>query len=399
MQSSSFPTGNARSFHTRIAGFSLSLLIAGGFYARIAAAEPAAIHFQRVPDGGIQPQVVMDAHSGTHMVYFQGNPAHGDLFYIHAPAGSDNWSKPIQVNSESGSAIAAGSIRGAQLALGRNGRPHVAWNGSSQAPASKHEGVPMLYARLGDSGAFEPQRDLITKAAGLDGGGSVAADARGNVYVAWHAHNPGGEKNEANRAVFLAKSSDDGRTFAPERRALADDTGACGCCGMRAFADPQGNVYMLYRAASEKVNRNEILLVSNNGTDFRIAGSHPWNTPNCPMSSASFGLGRSGTLAAWETEGRVYLATVDPKTAKSSPPHSPEGGAKQKHPVVASNAKGATLLAWTEGTGWQKGGALAWQVFDAHLAPTAVKGRRDGIPVWSFAAVATRPDGSFVIYY
>jgi DNA-binding beta-propeller fold protein YncE len=43
----------------------------------------------------------------------------------------------------------------------------------------------MLYARLDDAGtAFEPQRNLIQVAAGLDGGGSVAADQAGNVYVA-----------------------------------------------------------------------------------------------------------------------------------------------------------------------------------------------------------------------
>ena len=42
----------------------------------------------------------------------------------------------------------------------------------------------MLYTRLNDAGtAFEPQRDLIRMARGLDGGGAVAADGVGNVYV------------------------------------------------------------------------------------------------------------------------------------------------------------------------------------------------------------------------
>jgi len=37
--------------------------------------------------------------------------------------------------------------------------------------------TPMLYTRLNDAGtAFEAERDLITVARGLDGGGSVAAD-------------------------------------------------------------------------------------------------------------------------------------------------------------------------------------------------------------------------------
>jgi hypothetical protein len=51
-----------------------------------------------------------------------------------------------------GSAIAVGNIRGAQTSVERNGRVHVAWNGT--APTGR---LPMLYARLNDAGsAFEP---------------------------------------------------------------------------------------------------------------------------------------------------------------------------------------------------------------------------------------------------
>ena len=58
------------------------------------------------------------------------------------------------------------------------------------------------------------------------------------------------------------------------------------------------------------------------------------------------------------------------------------------------------LLAWTEGTGWQKGGSLAWQLFDRSGRPLAEKGRLDGaIPVWSLASVVVRPDGDFTILY
>jgi hypothetical protein len=40
----------------------------------------------------------------------------------------------------------------------------------------------MLYTRLNDSGqAFEPQRNVLLFAEGLDGGGSVAANNLGNV--------------------------------------------------------------------------------------------------------------------------------------------------------------------------------------------------------------------------
>ena len=120
----------------------------------------------------------------------------------------------------------------------------------------------MIYARLNDAGtAFEPERNLIHAAYGLDGGGSLAADAQGNVYVFWHAPLPG-QKGEQNRRVWLAKSSDEGKTFEPEHIAFDKPIGACGCCGMKAYADAAGNLYVLFRSADQMVNRDIWLLTS-----------------------------------------------------------------------------------------------------------------------------------------
>ena len=57
------------------------------------------------------------------------------------------------------------------------------------------------------------------------------------------------------------------------------------------------------------------------------------------------------------------------------------------------------LLAWTEGTGWNRGGALAWQVYDKAGKVTEA-GRRDAaIPVWGLPSVVAEPDGRFVILH
>src|SRR5256885_8710927 len=86
------------------------------------------------------------------------------------------------------SAVAIGTVRGPQIAVGRNGSVYVIWFGSRKPSDASGASMPVFFSRLNDSRtAFEPQRNLMQYAKGGDGGLSIAADARGNVYAAWHA--------------------------------------------------------------------------------------------------------------------------------------------------------------------------------------------------------------------
>ena len=375
------------------------------FIANAASASTGRVTVIRTPDNGIQPQAVVDSKGVVHLIYYKGDPGGGDIFYVRQPQGQTEFSRPIKVNSQSGSAMAMGTIRGAQLAVGKNGRVHVIWDGMGKGASPCSIGgkaaTPLSYTRLNDEGtAFEAERNVITYATGLDGGSSIAADSQGNVYAAWHASPPGNTNEEAGRAVFVARSSDEGKTFQRETPALAKVTGACGCCGMRAFADSSGAVYILFRAATEKVDRDELLLVSPKpGAEFEIANAHKWRSGTCPMSSATLTEAKEGALAAWETAGQVYYATVNPKKLQVSKPACPSGEASRKHPVAVANGKGDTLLVWTEGTGWAKGGAVLWQVYGADGTPKPEDGRTDGLPTWSLATAFVKPDGAFVIVY
>ncbi|HXG33114.1 MAG TPA: sialidase family protein [Bryobacteraceae bacterium] len=374
------------------------------------AAKGVTVRRVRVPEGGIQPQVVVDGRGTLHLIYYRGEARQGDVFYVYSRDGGASFSSPIRVNSQKGSAVAAGTIRGAQLAAGRGGRVHVVWNGSAIAvpkgprdpenPA--HPSAPMLYTRLDDSGrAFEPQRNLMRRTYALDGGGSVAADAAGRVYVAWHGKAPGAVQGEAGRSVWIARSVDDGRTFSPERPAWGKPTGSCACCSLRCFAGGHGRLFLLYRSATEQVHRDIFVLVSKDrGDSFRGGRLHPWQVSTCPMSSMALAEGPQGVVGAWETQGQVYVAWLDAERPEQSQPVAAPGPAQgRKHPALAVNQRGETILVWTEGTGWGKGGSLAWQVFGRDGGPLAQQGREPGIPAWSFAAVFADPDGNFVILY
>jgi hypothetical protein len=356
-------------------------------------AHAADIRLERVPDNGLQPQVRAGADGTLHLVYLTGNPKSADVRYRRRAPGAKEWGPPLRVNSEPGSAIAIGTIRGAQLALGRNERVHVAWNGSGRDEAAQSS--PMLHARLNDAGtAFEAQRNVMTATAHLDGGGSVAADGKGNVFVVWHAGARGGPPGEANRAVYVAASKDDGATFAPERIISPRGSGACGCCGLTAHADAQGDLFIAFRIAATAMKRDLMMLRSTDGgARFTPVLSHPWNIGTCPMSSAAITPAGDEAWAAWETAGKVFMAKLT-----GGSPRLIEV-ATGKHPRTATNKAGATLVVWTEGTGWQRGGALAWQLYDAQGRPSGQRGRQDGLPAWTFPAVFAQPDSGFVILH
>lgn len=362
------------------------------------ATEP--IRLMRVPAGGIQPQAALDPQGTLHLLYFVGDAAGGDLFYVRRDWKDDNFSKPIRVNQQHGSAMAIGTIRGGQLAVGKNGRAHVAWNG----PVPKggdYLRAPMLYTRQTEDGSgFEPERDVITQARGLDGGGSVAADPRGQVWVFWHAHKPGAAPGETNRAVFVAHSVDEGGHFGRERAVLETPTGACACCGMRAFADVRGNLFASFRAARDMTHRDQtIVFAEANQPEFKVLFSHPWEIGTCPMSSTSFASSPTRVLVAWETSSNVFFARMDPRSGQAEPPAGPAAATSRKHPVAVGNRRDEVLMTWTEGTSWGKGGEIAWQTFSGTGQPLSEIRRAPDLPAWSLVAAVALPDDQFLITY
>jgi hypothetical protein len=384
-------------------------LLCSSATAPFATTSSVAVALARVPHGGIQPAAVVDSRGRLHLLYFAGDAHGGNLFYGRSTDYGQTFSTPIRVNSQEGSAIATGTIRGGQLAIGRGGRVHVVWNGSDGAkprglinPASGKAEAPFLYTRSDGNGTvFEPQRDLTKRSYGIDGGGSIAADEAGHVYAAWHALPVGGGNGEDQRGVWVARSADDGATFGEEQPAWSEPTGACGCCGLQIFVGPSSALYLLYRSATSLTHRDIYILEStDHGQSFRGSKVQPWEIGACPMTSMSITSTRPNVFGAWETAGQVYFGQVDTNAARIPTPLAAPGDAgTRKHPRLAVNAKGEILFVWTEGTAWSRGGSFAWQLFDSAGNPTAAKGANSGIPVWSFAAPIARHDGSFVIFY
>jgi len=117
-----------------------------------------------------------------------------------------------------------------------------------------------------------------------------------------------------------------------------------------------------------------------------------WTIAMCPMSSANLMPAAQTLRAAWENDGQIVTGLMGtPASAVQK-----VGPKNAKHPVIAQNTKGRTLIASVIGSGWNKAGRLHWDLLDAEGRITS-SGDGDMLPVSSYAAAYARPDGSFVL--
>jgi hypothetical protein len=381
------------------------LFAAGSFVAlatlavspRSAVNAAAVVTVFQTPDEGIQPQAVIDSKGLIHLVYFKGDPSGGDVYYAKLTGRNGSAKRAalaVRVNNIVGSALATGTVRGAQIALGRNGVVHVAWHGSKPIEDSGGPHPPVWYARSVDGERFEVQRSLSGAISGIDGS-TVAADRIGHVSVAWHGQ--GARPGEDGRTVYLASSTDDGATFAPATSATSAPVGACGCCGLKAMFDRAGTLNVLYRAATDSKHRDTTWLAIRDGVSSPPVRVHPWELEACPMSTYALADAGKQVAAAWETAQQIYSATLDPSTGSVSGLAGVPGAGSRKHPTIAVNAAGDRLLAWTEGTAWKRGGTFAWRITDRGGRELASAPDAGPVPPWGLISAVAMPDGSFVI--
>ena len=358
----------------------------------LAAPLNAQVLVESLPESGIQPQTAVTSDGLVHLVYLKGDPKACDIRYMTRRATGGDWSAPLTVNSTPHSAIASGTIRGAQIAPGKAGSVQVIWNGNSVATADGPAQSPLLYARLiPGAKAFTAHQNLLGETTSLDGGASIAANEKGRIAVVWHAAPPG-RRDEGERLVWVRYSDDDGAAFSAPAPLNAAQPGVCACCSLRAGMAADGTLSVLYRAATTPTDRGMRLITDHAGksTSQKL---DDWRTAVCPMSSASMMPSGTTLWGAWENDGQIITGLLEPGAVSRK-----IGPQNAKHPILAQNAQGRTLIASIIGSGWAKAGTLHWDIMDEQGKVT-VSGDGGKLPVWSYATSYARPDGVFVILF
>jgi len=286
------------------------------------------------------------------------------------------FSAPLRVNSEANSSH-SGMFRGPDMALGKNGRPHVIWysNGYQRKLPKDQWGV--LYSHLNDGGtAFVPVRNLNRKPSDNY---SIAANDQGRVAVFWMAE-----------GLLLQESTDNGVNFgAPKKVALAD---TCECCASRAQFAPDGTLLCAYRDKQNNARDMFLLAQSKNSAEFtrEKLSVTPWQVNACPMTGTFISSSKSGAVAAWETKGQIYFARCDSTGRKTATPEVALG-TRGKYPIALVAPDGTLLVSW------KRVNALEWQLFDSGDKPLGAIQSAPGDNPHRHSAVVTK-SGEFRIF-
>jgi len=249
---------------------------------------------------------------------------------------------------------------------------------------------------------------------GVHGMHSLAVANDGHLYLAWLdernitpvANNDmkkdasGGHHMESNRELFVASSTDGGKTFSPNQRVA---TGVCPCCKTSLAMSADGRLYLSWRQVLPGDFRHIAVASS---TDAAKTFSQPvivsddqWMIKGCPVSGASLSAGPNGLLrVVWYAAGEkgahgIYWSESHDGGQTFSP----------RQMLAATNAFGTPVLLGSEKSGpvavWEsneKGTARLWT---ARLPLTASTGvNQVEIGNGELPAVSVTPERIFTLY-
>jgi hypothetical protein len=233
----------------------------------------------------------------------------------------------------------------------------------------------------------------------------------GTVYVAWLDGRDRGQGTSGSSALYLARSTDRGRSFEKSVRVTLN---VCPCCRPAiAFTDAK-TVHVGWRGVLNGDMRDIFVGTSSDGgatfsTSVRVAEDN-WRINGCPHSGPSLASMGGKLFAAWRTvtseRGRVYVVSSVDKGAHFSA--KVEAGANLQdanHPQLLALEDSVGLVFQAREASSQDGGN-GWGKFDAYFRQIDQEGSLSPLQRLGHAAGSAtyptllfeRPDHLFVAW-
>ena len=325
----------------------------------------AGVRRVQVSAEGAEPTVAAAADGSVYVAWVAHHPnKEADVLLSRFDREGAAVGAAVRVNRAEGEATAwRGDPPGVTVAP--DGTVYVLW--TARASGAAHATTLYLSASRDGGRSFDAAVKVNDDArACTHGMHSLSVGGDGRVYVAWlderdgvpqdaaqHGaqteakKESGGVHGEPNRGVFIASSSDGGRTFTPNQKV---GTEACPCCKTALTVSGDGLVYVGWRQVMPGEFRHIAVAASNDGGKTFAAPSvvsdDRWELRACPVSGPALAAGDGGVLRVlWYTAGEAGPAGL--YSAESS-----DGGRTFKpRRAVAEGSLSGTPLLLSDGSG------------------------------------------------
>ena len=248
--------------------------------------------------------------------------------------------------------VTVGGERGAKIVVGKNGIIHSVWLGHYKM------GGGVWYTRSTDGGkTFAPERNVQDTAIGSDSP-TIVADNAGNVLLFWlDARLPKDAENPVTDAIILSRSKDNGENFSRNEIVKYDFVGrACACCRLEARLHGE-DVYIAFRSGWHNIRDFYFLKGRKLENSFKaiLVSDDKWTLEGCPMSGADFQVANNQrVLLSWMSQGKIYWSFAANMKAGFAPRIAPPAGeGAANYSLILSNKTQIYLL-------WKQAGKLHW---------------------------------------
>lgn len=367
-------------------------------------AAPAPLQLSADGVDAAEPTTAVGSDGSFYVAWVNHEAKQADVMLGRFDANGKAAGAPVRVNPEAGVATA---WRGdpPSVAVAKNGSVYVVWTARVEADGKK--GTELYLSTSNDRGQTfaAPVKINDDKTPAAHGMHALDVADDGRIYVSWldernvAAPKPStkadGHHMESNSELFIADSSDGGRTFSRNRKVGAE---ACPCCKTALAVAADGTVYISWRHVLPGNFRHIAVTSSSDaGATFSkpvIVSDDKWMLQGCPVSGPSLAAEGGVLKVLWYAAGEgnapgLYVAESKDKGQSFSPRQLLAQEGVRGTPVLAANGS-ADVAIWE-----MTGGAAAETKFRKlanESAPVSV-GTNAELP----AAVAGK-DGLFVAY-
>ena len=303
-------------------------------------------------DGRYNPFVAADPRGGFYLAYIERKAGTSNVMLQRSSDGK-SFSAPVRVNDQPGDATVRNE-NPPKLAVGPAGQIYVCWANER----GRWKGN-IRFARSVDGGkTFSPATNINSDAALQPAGHafqSITVDKKGQIYVTWIDER---NKKSMDRGaeIWMSTSTNEGRTFSPDRRVLGD---VCECCRTHLQIDASGRMFLSYRTVppSGPMFRDIVLAISQDGGKTfakTIVNQDGWEVNACPVAGPALSVDPQGSIAitwftgAGDRPGLYYASSADHGTSFSPRRLLSPNQKLGKHSQATMIAQGRMLVAWDD---------------------------------------------------